>query len=513
MTELALIGLDAADLDRLERLADAGRAPAFAALRSAGALGRLSSVGNWLPGSVWPSFFTSRPASETGFHHYLQWAPDEMVLRRPDPASVGRPFWRDIAEAQARLVVVDMPFSPPPDRATEVTGWATLDTLGSPQSCPASLLGEIEAAHGPSPRVAERHALQRPADLLRLRDQQIAIAETLARLSERLIARERPDIFALTFPGLHRGGHWLWDETGLAGAAGPEEGARLATALDDVYAATDAALGRVLDAAAARQVIAFSLHGMGPNTSRIEILDEMLDRVLAGGAASPRPVRLAERLRRKLPPALRHRVKDALPVPLQDRLTGYWRTGGRDWAATRAFAQTSDLTGYIRFNVVGREHLGALPPEAIPALAEEVSEGLSSFVDAESGAPLVAQVAAVEDILPPGPGRGNLPDLMVDWTDRPAARHRAVVSPRFGRIPWPSPGKHPSGRSGNHRAGGFYLATGPGLAAGPGADGDILDLAPTIFARLGLPVPAAMRGRPLHAEADDLAASAARETR
>jgi hypothetical protein len=54
-------------------------------------------------------------------------------------------------------------------------------------------------------------------------------------------------------------------------------------ALRQVYVAADAALGRILDAAATPEVMVYSVHGMGANASRIDILDEMLARVLAGG--------------------------------------------------------------------------------------------------------------------------------------------------------------------------------------------------------------------------------------
>jgi hypothetical protein len=68
-------------------------------------------------------------------------------------------------------------------------------------------------------------------------------------------------------------------------------------------------------------------------------------------------------------------------------------------------------------------------------------------------------------------------------------------------VPWPLPGRHPDGRSGNHRPQGFLLSARPGVAA-PAAlpEADILDLAPTIRARLGLPPDPAMAGRSLDAQ-------------
>jgi hypothetical protein len=87
---------------------------------------------------------------------------------------------------------------------------------------------------------------------------------------------------------------------------------------------------------------------------------------------------------------------------------------------------------------------------------------------------------------------------VVRWSRRPAADHRQISSPRHGTIVWPSPGHVVSGRAGNHQPTGFLLAAGDGIAAGQSIEnGHILDLAPTVHALLDLPVPPAMRGRPL----------------
>ena len=74
------------------------------------------------------------------------------------------------------------------------------------------------------------------------------------------------------------------------------------------------------------------------------------------------------------------------------------------------------------------------------------------------------------------------------------------MSERFGRIAWPTPGRNPDGRAGNHRGTGFLIAAGGGLpAAGDLDPADIRDLAPTACALLGAPPPWPMEGRRLAA--------------
>lgn len=163
----------------------------------------------------------------------------------------------------------------------------------------------------------------------------------------------------------------------------------------------------------------------------------------------------------------------------------------------------ADLQGYVRLNVVGRERDGTVKPGAeYSALCDRIAEGVASFVDSETGAPLVEQVACAEEIYPEGPRRALLPDLVVRWAATPAATHSAVLSPRFGEIPWPTPGVHPTGRSGNHRDEGFVVASGPAFRAGGRFAGrHIVDLAPTAYDLLGLEPPAGGRGRSLAEDA------------
>jgi predicted AlkP superfamily phosphohydrolase/phosphomutase len=110
---------------------------------------------------------------------------------------------------------------------------------------------------------------------------------------------------------------------------------------------------------------------------------------------------------------------------------------------------------------------------------------------------VVAAMARAGELFPSGDRRHLMPDLVARW-DEEAAAHRAISSARFGDIAWPTPGKHPSGRSGNHRGEGFLLASGPGIAGGAElGDPHIVDLAPTIYALLGVPTPASFQGRPV----------------
>jgi hypothetical protein len=305
------------------------------------------------------------------------------------------------------------------------------------------------------------------------------------------------------FSAPHRGGHKLWNLDGSEGKPSKEERAELAGALRDVYVACDEALGRLLDAGGdGCSVLVFSLHGMGPNICRSDLLPELLRRILTSDSPPPplSPLRrLGSRLREALPIRLRNEIKSRLPMVLQDRLTAYWRTGGIDWKSTPAFALASDLQGYVRINLKGREREGIVDPgDEYDNLCTTIEDGLRSFVDADSGEPLVADVGRASEIFPPGDRHPGLPDMVVRWNPNPASAHREITSGLYGSVPWPTPGKHPSGRSGNHRAEGFLVASGPSIPRGPlRNEAHIQDLLPTIHALLGLPADSSTPGKSL----------------
>jgi predicted AlkP superfamily phosphohydrolase/phosphomutase len=308
-----------------------------------------------------------------------------------------------------------------------------------------------------------------------------------------------------TFGATPRGGHQLWERTTLERAPDAAAAEALGDALRAVYVACDQAVGRLVEAAGAgTAVLVFSLHGMGPNTSRVPILPLMLERVLQGRAGGSSPATtLAKRgliqLRQRVPLAWRDALTRRLPMALRDRLAAYWRLSDIDWSRTAAVSLLADLHGYIRINRQGREAQGIVEHGApFDRLCREIADGLTSFVDADSGLPVVAEVARTDQVLPAGARSDALPDLVVRWSDAPAATHRALRSPALGTIAWPTPGRHPDGRSGNHRPEGFLIAAGPELPQGSEAPaGHILDLAPSIRALLGLPPDPAMRGRSL----------------
>jgi predicted AlkP superfamily phosphohydrolase/phosphomutase len=505
-----MIGIDAGEITLIERWMSEGWLPNLSSLRARGVFTRLDSTARWLVGSPWPSFYTGTSPAEHGMYHYLIWRPERMAHERPTREWMPlEPFWRQLGPAGRRVIAVDVPLAYAPEQfdGIEISGWATHEILELPASHPPELMRWVRDRFGLAPFDNEESHLLPVRRLLEIRDQCVRTTQLVGELGVELMRKEPWDLFMLCFAATHRGGHQLWDRTNMCGEAGTQEKQALATALRDVYVACDTAIGRLMAQAGADiTTIVFSLHGMGANVSRADVLREMLARVLTGERRSDERVvrpRLSDRLRALLPIELRSWIKNRLPMALQDRLTLFWRSGGIDWHSTRAFAAFCDLDGYVRINLRGRETRGIVEPGAeYEALCSEIIAGLCSFVDQDTGEPVVDEIARVNELYPTGRMRAHLPDLMIRWSPRPAAEHRRIVSTRYGSLAWPTPGYHPQGRSGNHWPDGFLFAAGPRLPPGTTIErAHILDLAPTVYEFLGVPVPKTMQG---HSLAQDL---------
>lgn len=505
---LVMIGLDAAEPRLVERWMDEGILPNLRELKNRGAYGRMKSTVDWLAGSPWPTFYSGRPPSEHGVYHHLLWRQDQMNHCRPDPDWLPlTPFWRKLGDPGCQVVALDIPmvYPPGPFDGIEVSGWATHDRLGPTCASPPSVLQWIDDEFGPPMLTKEGGGVRSERALLDLRDELIESTTRVSDLAKVLMRREAWKLFMVVFGATHRGGHKLWYDEQARPLESPSlesEGRPLQSALREIYISCDKALGNILEGLGQNTAVAvFSLGGMGPNTSRAELVfPEMLKRVIRGSGEPARPASgILDRLRRRIPVEWRSFVRRQLPVSWQDAMTVFWRSGRRDWNKTLAFPLMADSQGYVRINCKGRETGGIVEPgEEFDRLCERITHGLMTFRDADTGEPVVAEIKAPDEVFGPGARRNLLPDLIVRWASTPGCNHKNIVSDSFGSIDWPTPGLNPDGRSGNHLDDGFLFLAGTDASEHlGGGQASILDLAPTALHLLGLPMQPGMVGRSL----------------
>jgi predicted AlkP superfamily phosphohydrolase/phosphomutase len=499
---LVLLNFDSASVPLLERLVAEGRLPAVADLLARGRRYRLETPASYFPAGVYPTLYTGLELAEHGLYYPFQWDADAQRSRYveafPSPPTV----WERLSDAGARALVVDAYESTPPRRLSGLwlSGWQFRNRVVLPaRSRPKDAHRRLQRRLGSSPSVEEVFGAQSRQMLERMRRDLLAAPGRVALLAKHLLRHERFDLLWLTFSAAHLAGHQFWDLSQLPDAeAEPERSEELDQTLPEVYERVDEAIGEIVEAAGTdADVILFAVLGMGPDTSRVDLLPGMLEAVLGdrpGQARRPSaPGRALWRLRDGVPTRVRASVADLLPRRAVLDLTARLETRAGDWSRVRAFVLASDVVGYIRLNLLGRERKGVVEPGEAETLCSRIATGLATFADPD-GAPSIASVERRGDVVADGPRAHMLPDLLVRWSERPATRVDCVVSPEYGEVRRVGRG---SGRSGNHVDEAWAVVV-PGRATEPEdrPQGRVVDLAATVCAAFGAD-PAGLAGRSL----------------
>jgi predicted AlkP superfamily phosphohydrolase/phosphomutase len=500
MAKLVVIGLELGDGRLLRQWALDGHLPAVRRLLDEGTWGWLDTTADHLHISAWPSLYTGVGAGEHGVYFTFQPAPGLQGYQRFHEGLYGRPtFWSLLDAAGIDCAVLDPPYSHPEQGfgGHYVYDWGTWAHYLKPGAVPAPLLKQLERACGRYPLGMEANDLGfQHLDAAAIEPRVAAAVGAKAAAVRWLMDHSDAELTFAVFGETHVAGHYCWSAdvaaAGSASTATPFH--RIYRAIDDAIAAIRAHAGP--DAT----LVLVSGDSVGPNHAAWSLLPGVLGKLGCLGtpgeaSASDAPARArgfdpVKALRDLLPKDFRKSLARKLPTALRDRLAQRVDTADIDWSRTRAYCLPTDLEGYIRVNLRGREPQGTVAPGAeYERLLDELESELHALRDADTGAAVVKEIWRVDRECP-GDRRGHLPDLVVRWDgDRTPLR---VTSPRIGVVA----GVSPDTRSGTHRGPGFVLAAGPGIRAGASfAGGHIHDFAPTLLARLQVPVPAHMRGR------------------
>lgn len=455
--KVAMLGFDAAEFSYIA--AHLPSLPNFRRALSAGVFRRLDSPAQWMPGSVWPTFYTASPPGEHGIHHLMQWDRDAMRLRRVAADWLyTEPFWRSLERRGLKTIAIDVPMTFAPDRGAgvEVSSWGAHDQIGAFAAWPRELKAEIKRRFGEHPMGIEIPVDKSLGERMRVRSNLVAGVPIKAELVRWLLTSRDWDFFIGVFGEAHRGGHILWPDGDDGESTIPP------SALLDVYRALDRALGDVLTAIDLNRttVVLFALHGMGSNLSQEHFVSPLMDRInvrfseiepsLFVQTGAPRQRSAMRFLREHLPPRLQSIVANLVPQRVRDAVVDRSFTSGYDWPHTPGLALRADNNGYIRFNIAGREKLGML--EAGSAALSRYSDLIrDSFLSLRTaaGEPLLDEVFAAADRFP-GARVHYLPDLIVTWNGLDPASH---VSSSLGALD----AHLDTGRGGNHRAAGFQI--------------------------------------------------------
>ena len=452
---LALLQFDSAALPLVQRMLEDGRLPTLASLRSRGAWQTIDASATFLQSSTYPTLCTGMDVREHGLYSAFPWSATDQRARFVQTFPKPRTIWERLTERGRRCLVVDpyLGWAPRNMAGIYLSGMHFEDRMVlQGRSVPSSQRRALGRRYGKPPRLDDVYGMRHVSSLIAWRNHLIAGPERVANATCDLLSRESFELLWLNFSVAHKAGHHLWEPASVVDEPmNAETDQRLRDGLAEVYEAIDAAMRRVLEALPRdSDIIVFSPTGMGPNTSRGDLLPGMLDAVLSGKARRQAAGHGGGRapvwsLRSRVPASWRSWIARALPDRVVADLTTrlYMRA---DWATTRAMAVPGENKGYIRINLRGREREGIVDAAESHALSQEIVQGLMSFRDAD-GAPTIVKVERMSEIAKGRAYNDRLPDLVVFWGESPAARLDYVSSSKYGEVTRRGVG---SGRSGNH---------------------------------------------------------------
>jgi predicted AlkP superfamily phosphohydrolase/phosphomutase len=481
---IAVLALDGLDPDIVARLRAEGRLPNLGALAARGIHGRLRS--SFPPVSVpaWSTFLTGAGPGRHGLFDFTRLVEGRLAFQ--NGADRGVPTLLELADAAGlRVACLGVPTTYP---APSLSHGVVLAGFDSPVS------GEPDA-RGAHPLVYWRALRAEGFDLLpsTLHEDRKgagwharAASEIRASVDRRLalalrVLRDGPwDLLIVHFQAADTAGHHFmrwFDARSPRFALDPER----ARVIGDVYDALDAACGRIFDAcpeAALRVVL--SDHGMGPASRSLAHVNRFLEE------------RGFLRRRRRVAPMLASRLRDAALRHLPRRLRAALFRSLRDLVA-------APLEGSIRLAAIDRERSVAFSEESStlpgvwildPSAREAVLRELRRWE-------AVRRVFRREDVYR-GPFARRAPDLLLDLRHglaRTPPGYEGLSLRRLGD--GELDGERGRGMNGAHRPHGIVFADGPGVAPAALHAAWIGDLAPTLLAALGVPIPSWMEGHVL----------------
>jgi predicted AlkP superfamily phosphohydrolase/phosphomutase len=483
---LVLLNFDSASRPLLERLIEDGRLPVVRELFRRGTHHRLETPATYFPAGTYPSLYLGRDVADHGLYYPLQWSHGEQRVRHTDEFPAAPAVWERVGSSGTRVLLIDPYEAREPEQLSglAIAGWQFRNRIVLPGwSRPHGSRRHFERTFGRAPAVDEVFGTPSLKTFRRMRRDLLAAPERVATLTRHVLAKDPFDLLWLTFSATHLAGHQFWDLSALV--EGERETARregLEDTVADVYAAVDAAIGQILEALPeGADIILFSALGMGPNTSRVDLLPDMLSAVLSGrrtatstNSASNNPI---WRLRAAVPTRARASIANALPRRALLEVISRLEVRAPDWSQVRAFTVPSDGIGYIRLNLRGRERDGVVHDAEVHELEEQIADGLLSYTGTDGRSPIAA-VERLADVRPGAARAEMLPDLLVRWNDNPATQLDHFVSPKFGDVRRVGGG---SGRSGNHTDEAWAVVI-PGTSrpSGEPGQGRVVDIAATI---------------------------------
>lgn len=455
--KVCIIGLDCLEPSLVEQWLV--ELPTFARLRALGAWGRMRSCTPPITVPAWSCMMSGLDPGSLGIYGFRNRAGYDYTaldFATSDWVKADR-LW-DIFGAQGKnCAVIGVPGTYP---VRPVNGCMIADFMTPSQ--------ESAWAHPPSLKEEVRGWLDgqdylfdvanfRTPDKARILTEIQEMTRRRFKVARELLKRGQPDFFMMVEMGSDRIHHGFWHYMDPQHRK-HEPGHSLGNAIHDYYVALDREVGALLELIDPR------------NTAVLLVSDHGGQRLDGGICVNDWLWREGLLVLKGDPPAGTPLAKCAV-----------------DWTRTTAWAE-GGYYARVCLNVRGREPQGIVEPAAFERTRGEIAHRLARIPD-DRGGKLNTVSHSPQRIYPRV--EGIAPDLITIFGD---LHWRAV-----GTLGWPSLYlfENDTGPDeANHAQYGFFQLVVPGVAPTAGMqDIDILDIAPTLLAHAGLPIPAQMNGQ------------------
>jgi predicted AlkP superfamily phosphohydrolase/phosphomutase len=492
--KVMLIGLDGADWRLLEPWLQQGKLPNLARLITEGAAGSLQSTIRPESSVAWSSLSTGVNPGKHGIFGFAQSIQDSYGFRLVNANAVNvRRYWDLIGDAGMRISVVNMPMTYPPNPVNGcVVGGMLTPSVDVEFTYPSSLRPMILEKF-PDYRIdMGEFDDDKEAFLKAARDytqQQLELALHLMRENDWRF-------FGLVFTATDRVQHFLWDV--LISDDESQLPSSLPTGILEFYRDLDQAVGKLVSKLSSDTLLLLvSDHGFNGVARRFYVnnwLEEngylSVDRM-----GATRTLGWIDWIKRRLGTWSWIRRIKRLVMP--DQLSFAYLEAKSiaraiNWNETQAYFA---MDGGIRVNLKGRDPQGIVDPDKeYDSLLQVLIDDLHTVVDPETQTPVFSRIYRRHELYE-GAYVQEAPDLILE----PQREH---VEPRQNFVLDRSLTSHPtligeaSPLTGNHALDGIFVAWGTDVVPNYRVEGaNLLDIAPTILAYLGLSVPGHYDGR------------------
>jgi predicted AlkP superfamily phosphohydrolase/phosphomutase len=463
--KILFLGFDGADPAVIDEMIADGDLPTLKHIRDASKVHAITNDPAMGAAQFWSSASIGAGPGHHGHYFYMQFKPDTYdIIPNHDSALPDiTPFWNVLDRDGYRVGVVDwhrmMP--KPMKNGFLIDNWLGHDPLSGPVFSPPSLKDECAKYFSGDP-IAGGFACKPRETAEALNDYLFHLFNRIdvkASFCADQLRNSEWDLFIACFSDVHDVGHYFYNLYDPVHELYDHDlAAQVREPLRASYRRVDEQIAKIIDAAGSNaKLFAYGGPGMETFVSANGAMDEMIRRIDLGAGAPPTGAETAKNTYHSLVPKQLRWTLAPLARAVRRKVVV------NDYAKRRFFAiPHNDNSGAVRINVKGREKHGIIERGAeFDAMVEEITEGLRTFKNAETGRPLVKRVICMSKLYD-GPYIDHLPDLYVEWdrTDTPNDI-RKVASEKYGEIEIAL-----EGRCGDHNDTGFFWAP-ESAAAGP----------------------------------------------